>query len=565
MSLYTTPGCDYSDGESSQVWHPGSGGPKEGHLRHSEITKYLMLASLWLVLLTGCGHGPAGKTDPDERPAEPIAWPSENGKTHQRQGCSNLSGDATPGASLVFALTDSVAPGLAPIPHNPSERLVFAHLYETLINVDCQGNITGGLASAWSCTEDSTVWVFTIRRGARFWDGTHVTSRDVRDAWAANQGCPRRGDQTPLWTWFNARAKTIKLIDETRLAIQLPEPQSRFPLLLAHPATAISVKRDGWTWPVGSGPLRLRASSPAPMPDLDCLPNPHHPKDPIWKKLTFRVLPGADVRDLVSRDVDLCLTRRLDAVRFYQDMPGFSTATLPWNKLYLLVCPPEKKAVPWVELAKKLEPEKDLNLVAARHWDEIVFPAGGPSDCPQLTGPISRRNNANRDWNLGDANLDAQTIAYPMNDPAAKALAERMVALGADNLRAQGVHPDALDFLLGWQMAGSVILPSDQHFPTGCLQMATLLGRAAWLQAAAFRTEISPSHQAENLVQAENQNRTNQASPTVNLRDQQLVHPLALTHSWLITRGSWTGLELAFDGTPLLCNVGTDPTGGHLP
>jgi Bacterial extracellular solute-binding proteins, family 5 Middle len=508
-----------------------------------------------LLLITGCASSPTFDTAPSSPESTPILWPSDYGTTNQRQGCSPLPSESLPNASIIFALTDSVSPNQAPIPHNPSERLVFAQLYETLVNVDCEGNLKPGLASAWSCSEDSTQWVFTIRRGARFWDGTPVFSRDVQDSWLANQNCPQLGAQTPLWNWFNARSKTITLVDDVRIAIRLPEPQSRFPLLLAHPATAVSVRRDGWAWPVGSGPMRLRASTPAPLPDLECRPNPHHPQHPVWKNFTFRVVPDSDPRDLISTDIDLALTNSLDAVRFFQEMPGFHSTPLPWDRLFLLICPPEKNPAGtglWSDLALRIDAKNDLTRVSARSWNNLVFPGGGAWDCPQLTGPISMNNiSARREWDLGRPALDEKTIVFPLGNPAARELAQRLAALGPDDLRVAGVHPQSLNFILKWQMAGAMVLPSDQLFPTGCLQTATLLGRATWLQTAAFPTEG-----AENLVQAERQSNQHNQNPTQVLRDKGLVHPLALTHSWLITRGNWAGLELAFDGTPLLWNLG---------
>ncbi len=438
-------------------------------IRTFSTNNFLWLPLLPLILLIGCSSSPSADTDPSKIEVQPIVWPSETGTSDHREGCSPMPGEGLPGAEIIFAVTDSVSPNLAPIPHNASERLVFAHLYETLVTVDCEGNLKPGLATNWSCTEDSTLWVFTLRRDARFWDGTRVTSQDVRDSWTSNQNCPKRGDQTPLWTWFNTRAKSITLVDVNRLTIRLPEPQARFPLLLAHPATAIAVRRDGWTWPVGSGPARLRASTPAPMPDLLCRPNQHHPHHPIWKSLTFKVLPATDNRDLVSTDIDLAMTHDLDSVRFFREMPGFKAVPLPWTRLYLLVCPPEKNpsgTSHWAHLVQDLKPAQDLNRVSARSWKHLVFPAGGRVSCPQLSGPVAMAGSAQRQWNLGQPKLDEFTIAYPWDDAAAGELAQRLAALGSENLRVAAVHPEALNFILNWQMSAAVILPTDQHFPT---------------------------------------------------------------------------------------------------
>lgn len=253
-------------------------------------------------------------------------------------------------------------------------------------------------------------------------------------------------------------------------------------------------------------------------------------------------------------------------MRFYQESPGFVTVPLPWDRLYLLVCSPADSSRGWADLAQKIKPTSDLTRVSGHSWPEIVFPAGGSTDCPQLTGPIGLGDNARRQWDLGALPLDQSAVAYPRDDPAARELAERLVALSTAGTRAVGVPSEALNFIIGWQMAGALVLPADQHFPTGCLQMATLLGRAAWLQSAAFPNDFSATdHPGENLFQAKNQALLSVALPADNLRRQDLVHPLALTRSWLITRGQWAGLELAFDGTPLLHFLGRPRQEGTLP
>ena len=80
----------------------------------------LSLALLPLAFQLGCSSGPSIGDDPSSAKTEPVRWPSENGISTLREGCSNLSGEAFPGSAIIFALTDSVSPDLAPIPHNPS-------------------------------------------------------------------------------------------------------------------------------------------------------------------------------------------------------------------------------------------------------------------------------------------------------------------------------------------------------------------------------------------------------------------------------------------------------------
>jgi hypothetical protein len=471
-----------------------------------------------LCLLSSCG-GTAGSNSRDgsDMGANNL-WPAkESGSmTPTREGCGVLEGPSAPGGHFVFTLTEPVLPRNAPIPHNGSERVVFAQLYETLVQVDCAGATRPGLAESWTGEEDDTVWIFTLREGARFWDGTRITPGDVRRSLSANL------------------TQDVNVLDARRVAVHLPQSNSRFPVLLAHPSTAVSVTRPGWTWPVGSGPCRLRASDPAPLPDLACLPNLNHPAAPAWKSLTFRVNPGTDPRDLVVTDMDLALVRNMDQVGFFNDAPGFRSVPLPWNRLYLLVCPPDMNTLGadrWITAAAKMDVGRDVTAIAARPWRDIVFPAGGEDDCPELTSPAAGAESARLEWNLEAKNLDQDVLAYPGNDSGAREMAQRLGALAGGSVRTAALPDDSIDFSMQWQMAGAFILPLDQAYPTGCLQMAAFLGKADWLQEAT----------------------------------RDLVRPLGLGRSWLVVHGSLSGIELAFDGTPLLASLGAavDPEPGE--
>ena len=500
----------------------------------------IALVSL-LYLLTSCGgtHEP-GTSDEAVLPIIDL-WPADESGAliPTREDCGILSGPAAAGGHFVFTLTDSVLPSHAPIPHNGSERVVFAQLYETLVNVDCGGETRPGLAESWTCTEDSTVWVFTIREGARFWDGTRITPADVRRVLS------------------DILTQSVNVLDDRRLAVRLPAPYARFPMLLAHPATAVSITRPGWIWPVGSGPCRLRASDPAPLPDLACRPNQNHPAGPTWKSLTFRISPGTDPRDLVATDMDLILVRGMDAVRFFDDAPGFHSVPLPWNRLYLLVCPPEMnphRAERWITAAAKMDIGRDVTAVSARSWPEIVFPAGGEDRCPRVKSPVTSAKSARLDWNLAEKNLDQDVLVYPSGDVGAREMAHRLGALAGGPARTVALPDDGIDFALQWQMAGAFVLPLDQQYPTGCLQMATLLGKADWLLEAAVGQAEQPVD--DSLAAADRYAAPSQEPPTEALRRKGLVRSLGLSQSWLVVRGSLAGLELAFDGVPLLAGLG---------
>ncbi len=514
--------------------------PAQGAARLRHVIVVTALGSL-LFLFTGCG-GTSGTDSPDQPGRSAIdLWPGEKGGslTPVRQGCDILAGPVSPGGHFVFALTDPVLPEHAPVPVNRSERVVFAQLYETLVNVDCSGAVRPGLAESWAPSADGLVWTLTLREGARFWDGSLITASELYQVLHENLEC------------------RVDVLDERRLSFGISDPHDRFLQRLAHPSLAISVSRHGWTWPVGSGPCRLRASDPAPLPDLTCLPNQNHPDGPTWKSLTFRILPGTDPRDLVATDMDLTLVRDTDAAGFFDEAPSFHSVPLPWNRLYLLVCPPEmnpRGADRWIQAGADLDADRDVTAVSARAWSDILFPAGGSDFCPGLYGPVAPVGSARLDWNLVDKKLDQDVLVYPDDDPGAREMAHRLGALAGRPARTAALPSEGVDFALQWQMAGAFVLALDMQYPTGCQQMATLLGKAAWLQNAALGLDDSTS---DSLTGADQVASLPTRTPAEALTQQNLVRPLGVSRAWLVVRGSVAGLDLTFDGIPLLAGLGT--------
>ena len=207
------------------------------------------------VILGGCGgttpapgEGTAAKRPAIDAPDDVAArerWSAGVARMAARRDDCRLDADpVAPGGNFVVSLTDSVRPRLAPVPRNRAERLVFSQLYETLVRIDCEGAASPGLAVHWSCGADSTVWVFTLREDARTWDGERLTAVDVWRSWQENCAAPVDDGASP-WQWFDPRTGSVSVLDARRLTVRLPEPQRLFPLLLAHPATAVAVRKPG--------------------------------------------------------------------------------------------------------------------------------------------------------------------------------------------------------------------------------------------------------------------------------------------------------------------------------
>ncbi|MBK8167146.1 MAG: hypothetical protein IPK64_14495 [bacterium] len=522
--------------------------PLDSALRAGIAGLTLLAAAL---AIAGCAGGAPGPVPQREEPTLAAAWPQEQAVSGPaRADCDLPAGPVAPGGDFVFAVFDSVRPRLAPVPRNRAERVVFAQLYETLVRVGCDGTASPGLAEHWSCGADSSIWVFTLREEAKTWDGQRVTALDVWRSWQENRAAPVDDGGSP-WNWFDPRTGSVSVLDTRRLAVRLPEPQRRFPLLLAHPATAVAVRRAGWTWPLGSGPCRLTATDGAPRPLLRCRPNPDHPRAPTWDSLVFRVLPGRLAAESAAAEAppDLVWTRDLAAVQRFLARPEWRARALPWDRTLLLVCPPalaRDRAAAWSAAAAGLVPERDVVTVSARRWEALTLPEAAAQRCPQLSGPVAAARGDVGEALAATLAASPVTVAFPQDDPAARDLAARLVQLAGGPARAVPLSAAAAATALHRGEACALVVPVPQSYADGCLQMAALLGRAAWLQDAALTATTADIDQA--------------------LIANNLAHPLAVTRAWLLTRDGLddelSGVTMLYDACPDLAGLGRRDAAG---
>lgn len=135
---------------------------------------------------------------------------------------------------------------------------VLGNVFEGLVTVGPQLTIEASLATRWS-NPDELTWIFHLRPGVRFHDGTPLDAAAVRD------GLDRvRVDRaSPARLWLSA-VESVEADGPGRVVVRTRRPD---PLLLAHlaqvpiakGATSEAVDRA----PIGSGPYRVRLRSAA--------------------------------------------------------------------------------------------------------------------------------------------------------------------------------------------------------------------------------------------------------------------------------------------------------------
>lgn len=101
------------------------------------------------------------------------------------------------------------------------EGNLFFNVYETLVKLDSNGNITQGSASSWEVSQDNLVYTFHLR-DTMWSDGSKLTSRDFFNGF---KYILEKETESPfaykLFPILNAKAFHDKLVDETELGINI--------------------------------------------------------------------------------------------------------------------------------------------------------------------------------------------------------------------------------------------------------------------------------------------------------------------------------------------------------
>lgn len=312
--------------------------------------------------------------------------------------------------TLFVATTQPVDPSHVPAPANGAERLVFAQLYETLIDVDCEGRSRPALARSWTLDATRTRVTLTLREGARFWTGAPVLASDVVAAWRTTGTQPTADGHLA-----RAMAERVTIHDVRTLTVSLPDTAWR---LLAAPALSIYRTLSDAAWPSGSGPYRPGADAGSPAPG-GVLLAPMSTTDP-W--LMFRHAPG-DARDAIDAGADVIVAGDPAAVSYAATRPGLTAVPLPWTRTYALLLPAgERPAWP-----ATLPDSQVADLRGSLARDAVRADARSALPVPPIIAPCGPAQPVSDVLQL--TQRPDRRLVYRRADPVARALAERLVAL----------------------------------------------------------------------------------------------------------------------------------------
>jgi peptide/nickel transport system substrate-binding protein len=167
----------------------------------------------------------------------------------------NSGGGAGKGAASLKAAFER--PIISLDPHGASDvdegtLLACRHIFDTLVVRDGD-TVKPGLATAWE-QPDATTWVFHLRDGVTFHDGTPLTADDVKAS--LERLVASKTPQSALW----ASLASVRATDTKTVTIKTTTPLgtilANLTLLFVAPAGKLS-QQGFFDKPVGSGPFRV--------------------------------------------------------------------------------------------------------------------------------------------------------------------------------------------------------------------------------------------------------------------------------------------------------------------
>jgi hypothetical protein len=342
-------------------------------------------------------------------------------------GCLLATGSAARPPVITVALTDSVDPTHAPVPRNDAERLVFRHLYETLVTLDCQGRAVPALAESWTSSDGGRRWTFTLRSGAQFWDGAPVTARDV----VVGKG---------------GAGYTLTPLQPRVVGVWLARGADGVPAFLADPALALTKPAPGGDWPIGTGSYWVTGANTTP--------EEIRAQSPVGDTLVFRQASGRDARDLLDAGVDLLVTRDRSVADYAATQAAFAVVELPWDRIYVFATA-DPPAVRLDGLEQAVRTEARRPQAGSFWWENLQACGPPPVAAPPAATPGPRR------------------IAYVRGDAAGRDLAGRIAALSGGV--AAGLAPADFARALAAGSSAGYILALPRAVPDPCRAARDLL------------------------------------------------------------------------------------------
>lgn len=184
------------------------------------------------------------------------------------------------------------------------KEVTYVNLFEPLVRIDADGAIQPALAEKWEVAADGLTYIFHLRPGAKFHDGTACDSADVKFSLDRARAADSVNAQK---AWFAPIAE-VQTPDPRTAVVKLSRPDGLFLFHMAAGDAAIVAPESTPTnkqKPVGTGPFKFERWVAGDRVVLARNPDYDGPK-PALERVSFRFISdaAAQVAALKAGEID---------------------------------------------------------------------------------------------------------------------------------------------------------------------------------------------------------------------------------------------------------------------
>mgnify|MGYP000010603481 CR=1 FL=1 len=226
-------------------------------------------------------------------------------------GCSkdtgSSSGNSGKGKDSLVVATMSETPSMGPYDHNAvagdyMNQLVYSSLFET----DADLNPVPELVDTYENTSD-TEWLFHLKQGVKFHDGSDLTSEDVVASITYAKTCPEIN-------LYNGSILSVEAVDDYTVKMTTDGPSATLLYDLCHHGNSIVPKElldngnDFNENPIGSGPYKFVSWKRGDSIQFEAFED-FYEGAPSIKNMTWKIIPEGSSRTIAleAGEIDMII------------------------------------------------------------------------------------------------------------------------------------------------------------------------------------------------------------------------------------------------------------------
>lgn len=211
-------------------------------------------------------------------------------------------------------------------------KTVMDQIFDGLLDVDEDGNLVADLAESYEISEDGLTYIFKLKEGVKFHDGSDFSADDVYYTYDKLSGL---SSGEPMSSKFSV-IKEMEVVSPTEITMTLDAVNNSFIYLQNQPIVKKDYE-DNQTKPVGTGPYKFVSYTPGEGMVMERFDD-YHRKDHIAKIKQVNVVRIADNQALVMalNNGEVDLASKLTADELTQVSESTDSYSHPQNLVQLL-------------------------------------------------------------------------------------------------------------------------------------------------------------------------------------------------------------------------------------